>query len=312
MTVLAACGAGSSRFPTGSPLAATGATPPLSGASPAASDRNFARLQDEAHAALDRWAAAVAAKGDSGFVPTGELTGQIGDWEFAVGDNNKSALMSGLVEAATPLMSAPPPDGEIRWQNGASAKVHLISPSQALSDIRSTVTGVCGGCQDLKVLWITDARLITGTIETSRGKATVPMWAFAIQGTAVRATRVAVANMITVVPPAWNPNSAPVGLSIESAVGTVAGLELTVHFVGAPGRGTEPCGSDYTAAGVESATAVVVIVYEHRHTGDDGLGLTCTDVGADRTARVLLAAPLGGRAVLEVREGLPIPITLAP
>jgi len=309
---LAACGAGSSPLPTGSSPAAIGTTPSLSAASPAASDRDFARLHVQAHAALDRWAAAVAAKGDSGFVPTGELTGQIGDWELAVGDNNKSALMSGLVEAAAPMTSVPPPDGEIKWQNGASAMVRLISPSQALSDIRSTVTGVCGGCQDLKVLRITGARLITGTIETSRGMATAPMWALTIQGTAVQATRVAVASAITVVPPTWNPYDAPVGLSVQSAVGTVEGLELTVHFVGAPDSGTKPCGSDYTTEAVESPTAVVVILYEHRYTGSDGLGFTCNDVGADRTSRVLLTAALGERTVLEVKEGLPIPVTLGP
>jgi hypothetical protein len=309
---LAACGVGSSRLPTGSSPVAIGPTPPLSVASPAASDRDFARLHVQAEAALDRWAAAVAAKSGSGFVPTGEMTAQIGDWELAVGDNNKSALMSGLVEAAAPMPSVPPPDGEIKWQNGASAMVHLISPSQALSDIRSTVTGVCGGCQDLRVLRMSGARLITGTIETSRGMATVPMWAFKIQGTAVQATRVAVASAITVVPPTWNPYDAPVGLSVQSAVGTVEGLELTVHFVGAPDPGTKPCGSDYTTEAVESPTAVVVIVYEHRHTGSEGLVLTCNDVGADRTSRVPLAAPLGERTVLEVKEGFPIPVTLGP
>jgi hypothetical protein len=38
----------------------------------------------------------------------------------------------------------------------------------------------------------------------------------------------------------------------------------------------------------------------------------CTSVGARRTAEVELAAPLGDRAVLEVVQGLPVPVRLTP
>ena len=48
-----------------------------------------AKLQQQAHDALTRWADAVAAAGGpSPVVLVGELTGQVGDWEPAVGDNN--------------------------------------------------------------------------------------------------------------------------------------------------------------------------------------------------------------------------------
>jgi hypothetical protein len=80
-----------------------------------------------------------------------------------------------------------------------------------------------------------------------------------------------------------------------------------VSFVGSPGPASQPCGADYTAEAVESDLAVVVIVTEHRNPGL----ATCTAVGARRTAAVELASPLGDRAVLEVREGLPVPV-LAP
>src|SRR5664280_654431 len=44
-----------------------------------------ARLHQQAQAALARWAAAVAAAGgQSAFVPVGDLTAQVGDWEEAV------------------------------------------------------------------------------------------------------------------------------------------------------------------------------------------------------------------------------------
>ena len=50
-------------------------------------------------------------------------------------------------------------------------------------------------------------------------------------------------------------------------------------FTGAPGTGDKECGADYTATTVESTTAVVVVVTEHRHPGSG----TCTMMGATRT-----------------------------
>ena len=141
----------------------------------------------------------------------------------------------------------------------------------------------------------------------SRGPATVPVWEFTIKGTAVRVTRVAVADRISVVPPPWDPSNAAEGIAIESAHGTPDARQLTVSFVGAPDRGDRPCGSDYTAEAVESDFAVVVIVIEHRNPTAGA----CSLVGAERAAEVDLAAPLGDRAVLEVQQGLPVPV-LAP
>jgi hypothetical protein len=233
----------------------------------------------------------------------GELTGQVGDWEEAVGNNNKPALMAGLVEAAISLPTETPPDGELRWQDGSSETVRLISAQQALAALKSDGGGSCPDCVPLQ---ITGARLTSGSVETSRGPAEAAVWEFTLQGTAVRVTRVAIADRVTVVPPPWDPNDPPVGITIDSATGTVGGRQLTVGFVGAPGPGDQPCGADYSAQAVESPTAIVVIVTEHAN----GLPVPCTDVGARRTAVVELSAPLGERTVLEVREGLPVAVLL--
>jgi hypothetical protein len=265
------------------------------------------RLQRQANAALVRWADAVAAAGGpSSVVLVGESTGQVGDWEPAVGDNNKRALMAGLVQAPADLQAVAPPDGEVRWQDGTTASVPLIPAQRAVTAIQAADTGPCG--DDCVPLRITAGRLSTGPIETSRGPATAPVWEFALEGTAVRVTRVAIADPITVVPPPWDPNVPPVGLAIESASGSIGGRELTVAFVGAPQPGDQPCGEDYTAEAVESDLAVVVIVTRHPHVT---IG-ACTAVGAPRTATVQLAAPLGERAVLEVQQGLPVPVVLTP
>jgi hypothetical protein len=238
-------------------------------------------------------------------VLVGELNGQVGDWEPEVGDNNKRALMAGSVEAGASLPAATPPDGEVRWQDGTTASVALNSAQQAVAAIKAGTSEACGDCTPLR---ITDARLTTGRIETSRGSATAPVWDLTVEGTAVTVTRVAIADAVAIVLPPWNPDDPPVGLAIASASGTVGGRQLTVAFVGAPLPGDQSCGEDYTAEAVESDLAVVVIVTRHPHLT---IG-ACTAVGAPRTTTLELAAPLGERTVLEVQQGRPVPVTLTP
>lgn len=265
-------------------------------------------LRQQARSALARWADAVAAAGGaSSVVIVGELTGQVGDWEEAVGENNKLALMAGRVEADANQPAEAPPDGEVRWPDGFTASVALVSAQQALAAMQAGAAAPCGDCTSLR---ISGSRLTTGEVETSRGPATVPIWEYTLQGTAVKVTRVAIAHPITVAPPPWDPNNSPAGLAIDSASGLVGGRELTVTFVGAPLPADQPCGEDYTAEAVESDLAVVVIVTRHPH-GGFGFG-ACRLAGAVRTAMAELAAPLDERAVLEVQQGLPVPVVLTP
>jgi hypothetical protein len=266
-----------------------------------------AQLRQQANAALARWADAVAAAGGpSPVVLVGELTSQVGEWEEAVGENYKVALMAGRVEPNANLPAEVPPDGEVRWPGGFTASVALVSAQQAFAAIQGGAAAPCGDCTSLR---ITGSRLTTGSIETSRGPATGPIWEYTVQGTAVKVTRVAIAHPITVTPPLWDPNNSPVGLAIDSASGSVGGRELTVTFLGAPLPADQPCGEDYTAEAIESELAVVVIVTRHPHGGAFG---ACTLAGAVRTATAELAGPLGERAVLEVRQGLPVPVVLSP
>ncbi|HYK94459.1 MAG TPA: hypothetical protein VE011_01135 [Candidatus Dormibacteraeota bacterium] len=268
-------------------------------------DPDNVRLHAEADADLSRWASAVAAgQGSAGFVPVAELTGQIGDWEESNGDF-KVSLMSGVVQAATNLPADPPPAGQIRWPDGSSTTVPLLAAAQALDAIRENAAQPCPDC---RALMVTAARLTTQPFETNRGSATVPTWAFTVQGTAVEITRVAVATTIGPVAPTWNPDDPPIGIWIENASIAADDRTLTAHFVGAPGPATVSCGDDYTAEAVESDLAVVVIVHRYTYQGPSG-NTMCDLVGADRTATVLLAMPLGDRAVLEVREGRAVRVT---
>jgi hypothetical protein len=258
--------------------------------------------------ALTRWAAAVEASGGQQvFVPAGDLTGQIGDWELAVGDNNKPALMAGMIVAAVELPGDSPEDAEVRWDDGTTKTMQTISAAEALEEIRTAGVPQCPECHPLQVI---GARLSTASIVTNRGPATAPAWEFKLNGTNVVVTRIAVAAQqeVVVKPPPWDANNPPTGISIESATGTAKGTQLTVAFVGAPDSADKPCGVDYTAEAVESDTAIVIIVIPR----GNGFAGACSLVGARRTATAALTKPLGDRAVLEIQEGRPVPVLLAP
>lgn len=261
-----------------------------------------AQQQRQAQAALARWTDATQLAGDQGVAIVGELTGQVGDWESAVGDNNKPALMAGLLEAQTPLPTDVPPNGTVIWQDGTSRSVSLISASDALAALVADASEPCQKCEPIMV---TDASLGTVAVETTGGSATVPAWLFALADTSVQVSRVAVANKVSVVPPAWDPSSPPAGISIDAATVSPDESQLTVSFEGEPLTGDQTCGADYTAEAVESDLAVVVIIYEHRNL----MPALCAGFGGERTAVVALASPLGNRAVLEVRQGLQVPVS---
>jgi hypothetical protein len=261
------------------------------------------RLHVQAHGALERWAAAVRESGGASITFVGDLTSQLGDWESSVAANNKPALASGLVQADEPLSDDTPSRGEVKWLDGTTVSVKVLSAASSLDELVASATG--GECPECRPLQVTEARLATGLIETSRGPAEAPVWVFTIAGSAVRVTRVAVDESITITPPPWNAADPPEGISIDAAVGTQTSLELEVVFTGAVEERGEPCGADYTAEAVESELAIVVIVTERRTAGGAG---ACDLAGRTRTADVALEAPLGNRAVLEIRQGLPVPI----
>jgi hypothetical protein len=236
------------------------------------------RLRQQARDALVRYDKAVlGAGGPQSFVPVGDLTGQLGDWEPTNGDN-KQALQSGRVVAATALPAAPQPAGKVVWDNGAVQTISLISADEALQQLAAAGAGRCPECVPLEV---TGARLTTARIQTTRGPATAPAWEYTLRETAVRVTRVAVAGSaaVKITPPSWDPYNPPGGLAIESATTTTPGRQLTVAFTGAPGPGSQPCGADYSAEAAESANAVVVIVIAHPHAANE----TCPAIGARRT-----------------------------
>lgn len=288
-------------------LAVVGLVVGISGCTAApASSAQVAELHRQAQEALARWdAAAAAGAGGSGFILVGESTLFVGDdWGPNIdGGNAKMAWYSGLFVAANPLPSEAPPDGRIQWQDGTTHAVPVISAQQALSDMKAAGVSPCPDCIPLQ---ITGARLTTATFQSSRGPAQAPAWEFSLKDTDVKLDQIAVGGRITPPPAADQVAQTSVGPAVQSATVDASGLTLTVTVEGAPDPGDKPCGADYTAEAVESDTAVVVIVYEHRNT----LPAMCSAVGAFRTAQVTLAKPLGNRTLIDL-QAQPISVTAA-
>ena len=260
------------------------------------------RIHQQAHDALQRWADAVRDNGGAAITFTGDLTAQIGEWEPAVAQNNAAALEGGAVTAATELSAERPGRREVKWVDGTKVEVEVLSAGAALAALAESAGSACEGCEALVV---TEANLATGLVETSTGPAEAPMWVYAVEGSAVRITRVAVDKGVTIDPPPWNAADPPVGIAIELAIGSPDSRSLEVQFTGAVEEGDTPCGADYTAETVESDLAIVVIVVERRNM--DGVD-ACDAIGRTRTVEVRLEGQLDERAVLEVRQGLPVPV----
>jgi hypothetical protein len=254
-------------------------------------------VHQQAHEALERWADAVRANGGAGITFTGNLTSQIGSWEANNGDN-KDALEGGAITVTNALSEERPGRREVKWLDGTKVEVEVLSARQALDALIDSAAGDCGGCEPLRV---TEANLATDLAETSTGPAEVPKWVYSLRGSGVRITRVAVDGGVTVDPPPWNADDPPAGLSIDAAIGEPGSRKLTVQYVGAD----ESCGLEPSVEAVESDLAVVVIVEELPGADADG----CRLIGRLRTAEVTLDAALGDRVVLEVRQGLPVPLS---
>jgi len=274
---------------------------------PASDDagRPIDRAHQQAQDALVRWADAVRESGGASIVFVGDLTSRIGTWEPDVAPNNESALTAGMVQAVTDLTTDRPSRRAVKWLDDASVDVNVLSAAATLEALVADGDHACPACEPLR---ITDATLATSLVETTRGPAEAPTWVYTVAGTSVRITRVAVDESITVRPPPWNADDPPTGVSIEWAQGAEDARRLEVGFIGA--RDDGPCAATYAAEAVESELAIVVIITSRRQDGASSSPepRLCAADGSMRTIEVRLADPLGTRAVLEIQQGLPVPV----
>jgi hypothetical protein len=127
----------------------------------------------------------------------------------------------------------------------------------------------------------------------------VPAWRFTVAGLGWKVSEVAVARDALVVLPGYVPipragQNTP-GVNGLTAVST-HGWTLTLSFTGSA------CDAAWSAYRYESNGTVVAGSWEKPSAGNT----PCPAVGMPRTARVMLARPLGTRVILDVASGLPL------
>jgi len=283
--------------PQPAPSATTGGTP-VSSLAPArpTPDADSASLP-WARAVLDRWEQAVNSAPDGSIAFTGFVS-YGGGWRGRDADDQKSAFLSGRIEASVQLPTDIPPPRDVAWDDGARATVPLISAADAFDELRRGLVG--GGCPECRPLEVVAARLITRGAETSRGWADVPAWEFTFtrrDSPIVPVTHVAVRDRIDVRPREDVPHF------LSYALGTPTSTSLTVGF------SDSACGpEDFTAEAVESELGVVVLVQPDPPPDPDATPRICIAMAVGRTADVELEAPLGSRTVLDPVSGQPIPV----
>lgn len=281
--LLSACGS------TGGGQRGTGSEPPVSSGDQGRAQR-AAQL-------LDRFAAARG-DGDPAELYLGDLLEQQeGDWEPAVGENNKLAWSTGHLVAAGPLPEAPGL-GKVLHGSGSGVSTKVISADDALAAMTARRSS-CDRCTDLRV---TGATLTMMDVQSSVGFVQVPAWRFTLEGTAVSLLRVAVplTGLIRAAPPE-NQRVPGDGSSVDSFSLLPDGRTLRLHFVGSPDE-PGPCGADYRGEQYASTRAVVVTVLQVPRE-DTGQDIACTAIGAERTVDIVLEAPLGDRTVLNLAGG---------
>ena len=275
---------------------AGGTTGAVGGPSPSM----VATLDREAHQALAAYDAVLRpTSGHPPLVPIGPLTSELGSYR-PQDSRIKSAVAAGLFSITSVPSQAVAGPGWIRWADGSSTPVALVSAADALREM-SGAPAPCPGCTPAP---LAPPHLGTMTLATTLGPATVPAWLFSLPGTRVSLARVAVAPADRAAPPV--PSGEREGLAITGAEAAADGRTVTVRFYGSRLPASQVCGADYTTKAIESAHAVAVIVYEHPRLG--GPATACAAMGWVRTATVMLAAPLGQRSVLEVRTGQVVPV----
>lgn len=203
---------------------------------------------------------------------------------------NKLVLQDGLK-----LSSAIPLQATASWPAGITGSYRAISAVTAFSDLLRIPSGAGGSmCEGVKPLVIMTVRWATAGVETDRGNAQMSAWLF-------QAADVTGEFAYPGLDPSayWHGGLLPPGDGTGPGIGARVspdGRTLTIGFGGTPDI-PGPCGADYTAAAAESDTAVAVAVKTIPHPASGPIA--CPLLAQERTLTVHLAAPLGGRVLVD-------------
>jgi hypothetical protein len=192
------------------------------------------------------------------------------------------------------------PEGVVTWADGSSVKVPVLSEAQAFSALKNNSGGRCPSCVTTP-LAVTAASPTTMPVRTSRGTASVPAWAFTLQGVSTPVLEAALPPGSYVAQYSFRAPMEQLGPVGREFVGAVAatpsadGRTLTLTL--------DSGACDTTWGGLVAEAGDVVVAGGWMH--DPHPDAPCAASLVGRTVTVRLAKPLGDRVVLDAATGWP-------
>ena len=301
VTVLAGCAVGAAQPAVGGQASSVTSQPP-SPASAAASpqDVNVAAFHALAKQEATTWPQSPLGKvWQTGLVvPVADdlSSGPSGGFPSS---ETKIAFGNGNLVFTGPRPSGVPA-GVVTWPDGSSMKVPVLSETQAFTALKNNTGGKCPSCVTT-TLAVTAAKPTTMQVPTSRGTASVPAWAFTLQGVSTPVIQAALPAGSYVTEYSSRQPAEQLGPLGQGFVGAVAatpaagGRTLTLMLEGSP--------CDTTWGGLVTEVGDVVVAGGWMHDAHPAAPCAASLVG--RTVTVRLAKPLGDRVVLDAATGLP-------
>jgi hypothetical protein len=211
---------------------------------------------------------------------------------YAENDSKVAAVCARYQLASGVQLPALPKTAFATWKSGVRTPYAAISAADALAGLRRPSGDQPNPeCASVPPLVITAARLGDAGMVTDRGTATVSAYLFTATGATGEFSYPALD------PSAYWRHGATLNMGnggVQGARISVDGLRLTVAFIGAETSGD--CGASYVASAAESQAAVAVAIKVIPINTSSAI---CDAVGHQRTVSVTLAAPLGGRVLLD-------------
>lgn len=304
VTALAGCAAGATPAVGGHASGVTSQPASSASAVPSPQGVDVAAFHALARQEASDWARSPLGKvWKTGLViPSADDLTSVPSSGFSSGDA-KLAFGSGNLVYTGPS-PARAPAGVVTWPDGSTSKVPVLSQAQAFSALKHNAVGRCAGCKTTPIA-VTGAQPTTMAVPTSRGTASVPAWEFTVNGVNGPVFQAAIPPGSyfpedSVRQPAENLGplgKAFVGITMASLSGN-DGRTLKMILAGSP------CDPAATQGGLVAEVGDVVVVGGWIHEPHPPTACAAVLIGTRVTVR--LAAPLGGRVILDAATGLPV------
>jgi len=219
----------------------------------------------------------------------------IGNAAPASGFSSSEAKIAALCRKfrlAVKLPTAVPVAAHVSRTTRVKATYPAMSAATAFAMMsRPDATTADPSCATAQPLVVNGAVFGSFVFSTDRGNARIAAWLFTAPGIIGEVAYPALA-----VSTYWNGGNFT-GFFIGGSTLSADGRSLTLTFYGTSST-SGPCGADYKGVVAESEAAVAIALQETSH-ATPGQPVACDAMAQERSVTVTLAAPLGGRVVVD-------------